>query len=810
MPVARELIQPSGEKLIDYAGFVGKLQALSASPRVKLELLDTTAEGRGIWAVVIADADVLPISRYHEAIAAQRQRPNVKHATASQTDVSTRPAAPADLHYTAAVIGQSFGHEASHVEALVELCEKLAWSDDAEVRAILAKLIVVVVPMMNPDGRELGVELWKRVPLAEDGAVAGTRYGFYVNRDFLHLTQPEGRAILKLFRDWHPLSLYDTHEDAYLLYVSTPEVCWFPEDGLATADLAPRNIQEIVSKLGAGIKTAWTARGYNFYPKDMFAYPMLGMRLDEPHRISTGNITGSMSLHGTPSLITESSRTPGAQTWEDRIGQKVSAGIAVLDVTAREADAIADTIYSNAVAAILGDGAFTLPKAQPELGALNELINVLLKHEIAVYETDDAFIVPSSQPKAPLIASLLGNGQLSRLVAMPPAMGLQARPSTDAEKSAPLRPVFTPAFPSLHLRGTIGELVSVAIPNTLDGVRLINRLWHTGAQIAWLAAPLTTAGAMHDIGTFIVRDIPTRTLKAQAAGLPVEAGTLPAGIKAQARLLKKPGLNLYVGQGVDRPTPSPMGDIWWGLENYGFDLSLLEAEAVTPEILARGDLLIVPEGVAGDIVEGWHLNNRRSNGAWDMPGTPRGIGDAGLKAVRSFVEGGGSYLGFGTGGGLLASPEYLNMVDVSVLHHSLGSARINLRIAQPENPLAYGLRGSYDAAGQWQPGIVPAIYDTETMSNKVSGPVFKAGPKAQAVALYHSADVEPGQLYLIHTELFDERENGVAVAAQSVGKGLATVIGVRPGFRAFWPYSFKLVTNAAFLSGAGGVETVTL
>ena len=64
MPVARELTQPSGEKLIDYAGFVAKLQALSASPRVKLELLDTTAEGRGIWGVVIAAPDVLPVASW--------------------------------------------------------------------------------------------------------------------------------------------------------------------------------------------------------------------------------------------------------------------------------------------------------------------------------------------------------------------------------------------------------------------------------------------------------------------------------------------------------------------------------------------------------------------------------------------------------------------------------------------------------------------------------------------------------------------------------------------------------------------------
>jgi hypothetical protein len=249
------------------------------------------------------------------------------------------------------------------------------------------------------------------------------------------------------------------------------------------------------------------------------------------------------------------------------------------------------------------------------------------------------------------------------------------------------------------------------------------------------------------------------------------------------------------------------------LEALEYDFTLLEAEGVTADRLKHYDLFIVPEGNAGDIVDGWHLSSRRSAEAWDMPGEPRGIGQEGLEAIRGFVRAGSDYLGFGTGGGLLAASEYAGLIDLTVSHHSLGTGRINLSIANPADPLFAGLDGSYDANGAWQPGIFPALYDTETMSNKVSGPIFQAGAGVEALARYYAADVNPSERYLIHTEhteLFDAKEGGIAVAAQNVGNGRVIVVGIRPGFRAFWRYSFKLVSNAALASAADAPQTVTL
>lgn len=812
MPVPRELTQPPGQKLIAYRDFAGRLEKLSTSPRVRIERLDTSAEGRGIYAVIIADEKVLPHADYYRKLSIALQRPPITHSTLSQRNIASRPALPAEMYYSAAVIGESFGHEASHVEALVELAEKLAWEDSEDVRIILSKLIVQIMPMMNPDGREMAVELWKAYPLAEDGAVAGNRYGFFINRDFLHLTQPEGRAVLKLYRDWHPLALYDTHEDAFLLGVVTPEVCWYPEDGVTTADLAPRNIQEIVSGFGKAIKAAWEARGYHYYPRDMFAYPMIGQSPDQPHRIATGNITGSMSLHGVPSLITESARTPGTQSWEDRIEQKVSAGIAVLKEVARDPDAIARTIYGNAQSVINTDDGFIIPKNQPEAGAATEMINILLQHEVAVYEIDTpqpAYVVPLAQAEAPLIRDLLASAT-SKLVAMPPAMGVQVMRAGAEHKNIPLKRVFEVPTSSLTVKNSITAPAGIAIPNTAEGIRLINRLWHVNLPVYWLTAPISTGDNSVPPGAFVVAGLPLKTLKTLASSLHLTVTALAAGTTFKGRLLRRPAAALYAGQGVDRPTPSPIGDIWWGLEKLEFDLTLLEAEQVNPEWLGRSNIFIVPEGNARDIVEGWHLSSRRSSEAWDLPGEPRGIGHEGVAAIHSFVEKGGAYLGFGSGGGLLATQEYAGLMNLTVLHHSLGTGRVLLRIADPSSPLIYGLEGHYDAEGQWQPGILPAMYDTETMSNVVGGPIFKGGEEVKAVAYYHSADCNPEERYMIRTELFAESEKGLAVAYQQVGKGQVTVVGVRPGFRAFWPYSFKLVSNAVFQSAAGEEQTVKL
>lgn len=815
MNLPREAIQPAAEDLVSYDDFVERLRELSASPRVRASCVGRSHEGRGLHTVVIADEQAASNLDYHRSIAARLQRPQVMHSTLSEWQQSERPQMPPDVRYPVLILAHSFGHEAAHLEALLELAEHLAWSDDPAVSAILSKLIVVIYPLANPDGREAAIRRWKDNRLGEDSPAAGNSYGFYVNRDILHLTQPEGEAVMQLFRDWHPIVLYDVHEDAYLLGVLTPEVCWCPAFGNASGGDIPDNIQDVIARLCKAIIGVWDTRGYNYYRGDMFAYPMIGQPPDKPYWFALGNAIITFGTHGIPSVITESSRTPGTQSWEDRLAQKFTAGMALLGETAAMADQIAETMYRNAenvIARAQGD-AFIIPKDQPDTGALAKLIDVLLKQEVRVYGAEQAYVVPLAQAEAK-IANLLLSTAESKLVAMPPAIGvtvfrLSALPENARKlyESAALTPILEGPTPHVRVEGQANESDHIAIPNTPDSVRLLNRLWRVGVPVYWLSEPVD--GRLKP-GAFVVENLPLRTLETLSAGLHLTLHVLPSGSQIAARRLRKPAVAVYLGQGVDRPDSVPKAEMWWAVETLGFDFIPLYGKQVRREWLERCDVLLVPDGDPNDIVQGWRAGSRNNSDAWDLPGEPDGIGEEGLAAIRAFVDSSGGYIGIGSGGGLLATADYAGIANLTVAHHSLGSGRVILRAADPASPLTYGLDGFYTENGDWQSGLFAAMYFTESLAGSVGGPIFHVGDGAQPIAYYQRVDNDPKTHYVIHPERFDVQANGVAVAYQQYGKGHVVVIGIRPGFRAVWTNSNKLVTNAIFNQVADQAMTVTL
>lgn len=818
MSIPREAIQPAADALISYESFVEHLQKLVTSPRVRVERIGFSNEGRGLYTIIIADEKGIANLDHYRRLAARLQRPQVTHHSITHAQQEDRPAVPEDMRYPLLLLAHTFGHEAAHLEALMELADKLAWGSEPEVTAILSRLIVVIHPLANPDGRELALRHWKGSHLAEDSPAAGNHYGFYINRDILHLTQPEGEAVIRLYRDWHPLAFYDLHEDAYLLGVLTPEVCWCPAFGNASGGELPDNIQSIIQRLSDAIIKAWDARSYNYLRGDMFAFPMIGQPEDKPYWFAQGNAIITMGMHGIPSVITESSRTPGSQVWEDRVEQKVSAGMALLSEAAKTAHEIADTIYNNArslMTAMQSDG-FVIPKAQTDLAALSKLIDVLLKQEVRVYQTNQDYIVPLAQPEAKVAETIL-SGETSKLVAMPAAIGVKVMRLSllPAETRKPyemagLSPVFEAPPPRVYFNAASGSIGHVAVPNTADGVRLVNRLWDTGIPVYWLSKPLTIDGQTLAAGSYIIENVPFKVLETFTRGLYLRLTSIPAGTTIEAHLLRQPKVLVYLGQGVDRPDSVPKAEMWWAMERLEFDFIPLYGKQVAEEWLSRGDLLLMPDGDPSDIVKGWQTTSRSNSDAWDPPGTPDGIGQEGLAAIRRFVEAGGGYLGIGSGGGLLATREYAGIADLTAAYHSLGSGRVILKVSDSASPLMYGLPGSYAENGEWQPDLFAAMYYTESLAGAVGGPIFKTGGSAQPIACYHRVDEDPKTHYIIHPELFDEKVQGVAIAFQKYGNGNVTVTGIRPGFRAMWTHTYKLISNAIFYQTAGAAKSVTL
>lgn len=816
MTLSHEAIQPTGDQLLNYDQYIAYLQKLNTSARVRIERMGKSTEGRGLFAIVIAAESVITNLDYHRAIGFKLQQPQISHVKTDEWIQEPRPKQPEDIRFPTMILGHTFGHEAAHLEGLLKIADTLAWDDNETVQAILAKQIIIIYPLANPDGREKAVNNWKTNPYGEDSHAAGDHYGFYVNRDLLHLTSPEGEAVMKTFQKWHPMMLYDAHEDVFFLGVQTSAVCWVPAFGNAFGNDLPENMQAVIQQLSDAVVARWAQEGYEYLQADMFAYPMINQPDDQPHWFSQGTAITVGSSHGIPSIITESARTPGSQSWEGRLEQKYLAGIVMLETMNDIADETVGQIYENGEAAInnANGDAYIVHKAQPDPAAVSQLIDILLKQGVKVYAVDDAYIIPLAQPESYIANEIME----SKLVGTPSAIGVTVhRLSYLSEKSrqlvaaANLTPVFETPIPQLLIAGDITDTLNLAIANTPDGIRLLNRLWQLNLPTFWLSDPLDIGDQILSAGTFIIQNLPYQALNVLAKGLSLHTVILPIETTIKAKPLRKPQIAIYLGQGVDRPDSVPKAEIWWAMEQLGFDFIPLSGTEVRDAQLKLADVLVVPDGDPSDIVNGWQIASRRNaSGAWDSPGVPNGIGQEGLDAIRNFVQQGGGYVGIGSGGGLLAMADYAGLINLSILHSALGSGRVILRVDATNSPIAYGFDGYTDTSGSWHDKQFHAFYYTESLASKVGGPIFKTGEGATPVIYYQQLDHDPETHYVLYPDRFDESQKGVAIATASYGAGNVTVMGIRPGFRALWTHTFRLVTNAIFQQVAEPAQNITL
>ncbi len=117
------------------------------------------------------------------------------------------------------------GNETSGSDAALGLIYHLIASNDAEVTNLLDNMIVIVDPMMNPDGRARFAKSLEQyrgtAPNYDDQSLIHTgdwpygrtnHYYFDLNRDWIYLTQPETQGRVSLINEWKPQILVDAHE----------------------------------------------------------------------------------------------------------------------------------------------------------------------------------------------------------------------------------------------------------------------------------------------------------------------------------------------------------------------------------------------------------------------------------------------------------------------------------------------------------------------------------------------------------------------------------------------------------------------
>jgi hypothetical protein len=197
-----------------------------ASPRVELRQIGTSEEGREILLAIVSDeANLGALDRIADV--------NRALADPRVTDRAAMRRLVDEGKVVYHLLGGLHSTETGSPEMLMELAYRLAVSERPEIRRIRQDAVVLITPVVEPDGRDRVVEWYRRhlahradLPWDEVREIGSPPYwGHYAfhdnNRDGMQLTLALTRAINDVFHRFHPQVVHDLHESLPLLYVST-------------------------------------------------------------------------------------------------------------------------------------------------------------------------------------------------------------------------------------------------------------------------------------------------------------------------------------------------------------------------------------------------------------------------------------------------------------------------------------------------------------------------------------------------------------------------------------------------------------
>jgi hypothetical protein len=193
----------------------------AATPRVKVFTIGHTEEGREMIAAAIADTALLNRAKENDARLAQLADPRtigLDDAKARQLLDQSWP-----VYY---ITGTIHSPETGAPTALMELAYRLAVDDAPYIKYIRSHMIVLITPVVEVDGRDRMVDLykWHKAHPGQDWPRL-LYWGHYVahdnNRDAMAMTLDLTRNVLDAYVGWHAQVLHDLHESVPFLYDNT-------------------------------------------------------------------------------------------------------------------------------------------------------------------------------------------------------------------------------------------------------------------------------------------------------------------------------------------------------------------------------------------------------------------------------------------------------------------------------------------------------------------------------------------------------------------------------------------------------------
>ncbi|MDX1632062.1 MAG: M14 family metallopeptidase [Thermoanaerobaculia bacterium] len=695
VPTVREVVgHDPGDRITVHAEMVSYLETLAeASPRVTLVRQGATWEGRELLAAVVTSPD------HHARL--DEIREEARRLGDPRTLTSTESDSLIEEHPAVVWLGGSIhGNELSGSEGLLKLLEHLATRDDPETRQVLEAAVILIDPVLNPDGRDAFAHFNRRRRADEPNPRRkhwgndntwweglGFRTGHYffdTNRDWFAHTQLETRNRMQTLTTWHPQVVIDAHEmgSDVEFFFDPPTDPYGPE--------FPEFAREWFRRFGEAYARAFDTRGFEYMTGERYNYFYPG------YTTSWGSFQGAVGMlyeQGSSRGLALTRPDDSVRTLADATEQQYTAAWTALRTVAEQRrDLLSD--YHRALREAMGaeeDGirAYYLgPGGDP--GHLGELIALLMRNGVEVAVLDEAreigdlvdrtgrpttredlpagtYVVSLDQPRADLIQTLLAPDQ-----PLPEEFLQEARARIDRGESPRFYDITAWSLPLLFdveahssSESTPADARRLSEPPASDGtlpteragyaylvdgrdaraVAFLHRLRREGHRVATLWKPTRLRGVDRDLasGTAVVRvgqndESIHDSVRQAARDFGVELLAVDTG-------LAEPGFP-SLGSG-DASFPVRETDVAMLAENpihgysFGWSWYCLEEQYDVPVTVLRVDSL---DSTPIHDFEALILPR-----ILDREDLSRRLGEEGMDRLREFVREGGTLVALGSG-----------------------------------------------------------------------------------------------------------------------------------------------------------------
>ena len=777
------------------------------SPRVQVQTLGKSTLGEDmIMAVITSEANAARLPRLREIAKRLADPRGLSDAEIAALSEEGRAFLLITCNIHATEIGST--------QMAMEWAHALATAEDPETLRRLDEVVLLLVPSLNPDGQIMETE-WYRKYLGTpfEGGREPWLYHHYAghdnNRDWFMLTQSETKAMSRaVYKEWYPQVWLDEHQ----MGNNGPRIFMPPYSEPVDEDIHPlvwREVNRMGSDMALRLEEAGKSGVIYGYAFDAY-WPggtkntawfknisgllteVASSRLATPVYVDPSELTG-----GRKGLVDYEVQTNFPNPWpggwwrlRDIMDYELIASNAILETCANLRRDLLRNLATRArasIAAAKPGEAFRLPRAQRDFASAVKLAELLVEHGVEVFEAPGGDLwVPLAQPYGNFVREMLTTQRYPEVKLIP---GKEiVRPYDVAAWSLPLMmgvtvergaaPAGLAAFTAGKPAAAPADGPAALPPGGAQRAKALNAALRGGGQVTVADRETSAGGRTFPAGTAF---LDAKAARAAAAALPAGVELVP-GATAQGRALTAPRVGLY------KSWSASMDEGWtrFLLERYGFEPKSLDNAAIQKGNL-RGslDAIVLPDVAKDVIATGRPKREDGASGYFaELPPEYRGGLDAtGAKALKAFVESGGTLVAMGA-----ACDYVIEQFNIPVSN--------TLSRVRPEE---FGCPGSLLRAGvatdhpvTW--GLAPeaALFVDKPIAFQTQPP---GGEVDRAVLATYPADPRDVLLsgWITGEEKLVRRAAAVAV---TLGKGKIVLLGFRPQHRAQTDGTYPFLFNA--------------